>query len=120
MPPLSVRAPRSQADSHEAAAIGRYLSLPGNPSAALRASSIRVLPKFGPQCGAKTRGEAGRLTVMECEQRQAIERYKQDMENSVLRLGSLSEEGRIFSKLNAQCADRLEAHKKDCPICKAS
>ena len=80
----------------------------------------RVLPKFGPQCGAKTRGEAGRLTVMECEQRQAIERYKQDMENSVLRLGSLSEEGRIFSKLNAQCADRLEAHKKDCPICKAS
>ena len=54
---------------------------------------------------------------MECEQRQAIERNRQDMENRVLRLGSLSEEGRMFSKLSAQGADQLEAHKKDCPIC---
>ena len=57
---------------------------------------------------------------MECEQRQVIERNKQDMENRVLQLGSLSEEGRIFSKFSAQCADQLEAHKKDCPICKGA
>ena len=57
---------------------------------------------------------------MECEQRQALERFKQDAENRVLRLGSLSEEGRIFSKFSAQCADQLEAHKKDCPICKGA
>jgi hypothetical protein len=49
-----------------------------------------------------------------------IERNKQDMENRVLRLGSLSEEGRMFSKLSAQCADRLEAHKKECLICKGA
>jgi hypothetical protein len=47
--PLSGRAPRSQAVSHEVAAIGRHLSLPGNPSAALRPSWREVLPAFGRQ-----------------------------------------------------------------------
>ena len=57
---------------------------------------------------------------MECEERQAIERHKQDMENMALRLGNLSEDGRMFSRLSAQCPDQLEAHKKDCPICKGA
>lgn len=63
---------------------------------------------------------AGRLTAMKCEQRQAIERHQQEMENKVLQFGSLSQEGRIFSKFSAQGADQLEAHKKDCPICKGA
>ena len=57
---------------------------------------------------------------MKCEQRQAIERHQQEMENKVLQFGSLSQEGRIFSKFSAQGADQLEAHKKDCPICKGA
>jgi hypothetical protein len=40
-------------------------------------------------------------SAMKCEQNQAIERNKQEMENRVLRAGSLNEEGRIFSKVSA-------------------
>jgi hypothetical protein len=57
---------------------------------------------------------------MECEQRQGIERHKQDIDDRVLQLGSLSEEGWIFLKLSARCADQLEAHKKDCALCKGA